>query len=250
MSFDLKYEAVCDHRTHLETHQVERDRLSVLLPRPVIRNTFHVYLNGFEVKPTHPQLGWFLTQDPNGATPDYYKLLFKKKLHAYDDVLQLSYQTAESNCRRCHGKRLYFDMALDVGGKFKLVIDESKLTQDLRKGVLTVKGTNRYATWYGSSLINLIGTKVVNDQVIAMKMQQEVSQLLQNLLKLQVSQAQLQQVTLREMILQILGVEATPLDPAATTWVIEAAVSTRAGNEVTVTQDLDLYKTIKVPKPR
>lgn len=248
MSFDLKYEAICDHRTHLETHTVERDRQTVLLPRPVTRQTFHVYLNGYELKSDHATLGWTLLQDPNGGTPDYLKLVFRRKLRSYDDIMQLTYQTTESNCRRCHGKRLYFDLDLDSAGRLKIVVDESKLVQDLRKGVLTVRGTNRYANWYGTALITFIGTKVSRPEVVAMRMQREVSQFVDSLMKMQIRQAQVQPSTLREMILQILGVEARALDEAGTIWEVTTRLSNRAGNETSFTQELDLYNAGLLPK--
>lgn len=230
MSFDIKFESVCDHRVHLDTGVLELDRRTILLPVPVSKVGFQVSRNGYLVDPRDPNFGWSLEVD-SGLLSNL-KVRFKKILPTVDDTFQLTYQAGEAYCKKCNGLRVYHDISVDPRGGLRLVLNEEKLLQDMEKGVFTVRGSNRYAAWYGTAYINMIGTKVVDESEMQLKLQREATRFLAKLGELQVRQGEVQIVSLKEMIYVVKSVKVAPRDPAGTVWDVIVTARNRAGDEV------------------
>jgi hypothetical protein len=241
MSFDLKFEAVCDHRVHMETYVLESDRRTVKLLRPVADIGFQVFLNGYEVPSNHERWGWRLVLDPDVLTNDVKMLQFKKLLPSMDNVVQLSFQTSADNCRRCHGLRLYHDISLDNMGRLRAVLNEEKLSQDLEKGVFTERGTNRYASWYGTGIVTLIGTKVVDSGYLRLSIQRDITAFASRMRRMQLKQGEFQTVSLKELLREVLRVDVNATDVSQTSWDVLVEIRNQLGDKIAFVKAMDLY---------
>lgn len=104
--------------------------------------------------------GYDVIQDPNVPLnlPQFKILKFRSPLPNRNPLVQVSYVTRPSDCRRCQGTRIEFDYGV-VGGTYETVVDSDLLSQELDKFLFTKLGSHWKWTWLGSNLINRIGGK-------------------------------------------------------------------------------------------
>jgi len=98
------------------------------------------------------------------------------------------------------------DLKIKADGTISIVTDTPKLRQDILKIILTPLGSNPNYLWYGCSIGNDIGRNFPDILQIS-RIQANVTQCLNNLKALQISQAANQQVSLAELIASVGGVD-------------------------------------------
>ena len=107
------------------------------------------------------------------------------------------------------------DLTLNPDGTIQTVQDNSKLAQDIIKGVLTPLGSNRFFRWYGSAIgIRTIG-RVLDASITQTEIEQSIQDTISNLIALQKAQARNQYVSPGETIATIRNISAlrNPEDP-------------------------------------
>jgi len=130
-----------------------------------------------------------------------------------DDIIDLTYFTFVSFCPKCHALRVHDDFEWENGQPI-LVGDSVKLTQEVKKGVITILGSNPFHTWIGTRIVERIGEKVVNTRVVKGAIIDEISTFLDNYKSVQSKQIQSQQpVTPKEVFLRLVDLRAEPVDP-------------------------------------
>jgi phage baseplate assembly protein W len=103
--------------------------------------------------------GWSLVNNNLTLTPSR-QIVFDTPLRADLNYLEVSYTTIRNECRRCGGLGVENDWRYGVTGDVTTVQDEILLLQEIQKIIYTVLGTNPFHTWYGTQIIESIGSKI------------------------------------------------------------------------------------------
>jgi hypothetical protein len=112
--------------------------------------------------------GWSLVSNGSTLTPSKL-IVFDTPLRADLNYLEVSYTTVRNECRRCGGLGVENDWRYGVTGDVTTVQDELLLIQEIQKIVYTVLGTNPFHTWYGTPIIETIGSKITIGGVLQNK---------------------------------------------------------------------------------
>ena len=255
MTFDLKLQTLCDHRVSREEYFVDPGDLTTLrskkfpemrIERPIANPKVELRRNGWIIPQSHPKFGYTLPYDPNSVEPNRRKmLLFNIPVKSLTDEYELSYYTFAANCRKCNGLRIVDDITFGGTGKVNKVEQEDKLIQDLLKIVITSLKSNPFYEWYGTSLVSLIGSKIVNSTQLETRITKEVTTAILNLKQMQKNQIAYQdkKIDPRELILRPIAVSTrqNPNDP--TYFEVRAVVQTVAGNTV------EFERRMRIPGP-
>ena len=135
-------------------------------------------------------------------------------------VVQLSYVTYPTYCRRCGGTRVEFDYNV-MGGTYETVSDADLLAQEFDKFMYTRLGSHWKWTWLGSKLIDRIGGKgATGNTSISAMLSMDVNQafaVYQNIKMQQSQNSPAQQVSDAEypLSLRSINVATLPDDPTA-----------------------------------
>lgn len=175
MSVELRLEQLCTHLVIDEVVHLESDLKTLRTLRPIANAQVELKINGHLVEdPTNPVYGFKLVRDVTSVDATQRRLEFRSLRPSTHEYYQVTYYTRAAECRRCHGLRVEQDYRFDSNGALELVRNEQKLAQDVRKIVLTEIGSNRFHTWYGTSIPALIGGKISNAALIRSKMQSDI----------------------------------------------------------------------------
>lgn len=105
--------------------------------------------------------GWTLVNDPNTLLDRPTRLIvFDEPLRGFSDYVEVNYVTLQQECRRCGGVGVESDWLYGVTGEVVQVTDEALLLQEIQKIMYTVKGSNTFHLWYGTSILESIGKKL------------------------------------------------------------------------------------------
>jgi hypothetical protein len=136
-------------------------------------NTSVIFLTGSTMCPTIGFLvnrefrgqqvvpGWTVIADPTTllTQPNRF-IVFDLPLASGTDFVEIDYTTTSQMCRRCGGTGVEYDWRLGQNGNVITVQDEALLIQELQKDFFTLLGSNSFHTWYGSDLLDTIGSKL------------------------------------------------------------------------------------------
>jgi phage baseplate assembly protein W len=99
------------------------------------------------------------------------------------------------------------DIAMKADGKIRIITDTPKLRQDIIKLILTPLGSVKSHRWYGCALDTVIGQSLSKDFQLS-RIIASITQSLERLQALQISQSSSQKVSLAELLNTIGGVTA------------------------------------------
>ncbi len=106
--------------------------------------------------------GWTLVNDPNTLNDRPTRLIiFDEPLKGLGDYAEVNYVTLQQECRRCGGVGIENDWIYGVTGEVIQVVDDALLYQEIQKLIFTVRATNPFFAWYGTSISESIGNKQV-----------------------------------------------------------------------------------------
>jgi phage baseplate assembly protein W len=143
--------------------------------RPIANTQVELSINGFLIEdPTNETYGFVLVRDPTAVDKTTRMIQFRRIRKATDEIYEVTYYTRSTECRRCHGLKIENDFQYDSNGNLILVKNEEKLVQDIRKIVLTSLGSNPFHTWYGTSIPDLIGSKITNAGIVRSKIEGDI----------------------------------------------------------------------------
>jgi phage baseplate assembly protein W len=117
--------------------------------------------------------GWSLVSNGSTLTPSKL-IVFDSPLRSDLNYLEVSYTTIRNECRRCGGLGVENDWRYGVTGDVTTVQDELLLIQEIQKIIYTVLGTNPFHTWYGTSIIETIGSKITIGGVLQNKITSDI----------------------------------------------------------------------------
>ena len=143
-----------------------------------------------------------------GLTPPATKYpMFVLPLKGNPDI-KVTYATLGEQCPRCRGTFVENDWRFNPQGEVILIDNENLLYQACMKALLTVKGSNPFHPFYGSSILDRIGSKLVGGALL--QIQEDVRAALQNVRSVQSKQQQYQIVTDKERLYAVLAVNVKP----------------------------------------
>lgn len=154
------------NRIGIYTSLLGRDATFKILPSSTLAATLGLTVNRiYRGKNTFP--GWTLVSDPSTLSDRPRRLIyFDEPLAASSNFVEINYTTVREECRRCGGTGVENDWRYGPDGKVTLLSDEALLIQELLKITYSVRGSNPFHPWYGTSLIERIGAKNASNGVL------------------------------------------------------------------------------------
>lgn len=183
--------------------------------------------------------GWDLVRTPNTVDQRERQVKFRSQLKSSDDILEVSYFTRQQECRRCSGLGIENDIRFDDRGDPIFVTGIDLLAQEIEKISFTIRGTNIFYDWYGTSITALIGSKIVRGgSYLETQLVNEIGNTLERFRSVKNQQARLQPVTDQEFFQRVktLSVVQDPQDP--TVFRIRIEIQNAANEVAELTQNL------------
>lgn len=244
MSIDSKIENICDHQIHEEQLEISIDLKTIRIPRTMSSKNVTLFINGYKIPADHAKFGWSIQNDETAMYTKRSKLVFNNKRKSLDDFYTLSYQSVAKFCPKCKGLQVHNDEEYTSLGKIKLVKNEEKLLQEVKKGIATHLGSNPFHQWIGTQIHTLVGSKVFSVDLIKGKVIEEVTRYLERYIDVQIKQGNYQEVTAREAFGQILSLEMEPDPDDISYWVLTIIFNNRTG------ADMIYEKKLEIPGPK
>lgn len=171
---------------------------------------------------------WRLARD---AARNGSKLVFQSE-YTPTGLLDISYTTERSYCRRCGGTGVENDFRFAPSGDLALVAGHDLLYQSVAKILLTQYRSNPYHTWYGSTAISLIGKKSSAGTAVALK--DSVRNALDTLINTQGQQAKVQSVSLEERLKRVVSVDISSIGGDQTAYLVNVVVESMSSMPVSI----------------
>jgi len=174
--------------------------------------------------------GWQLVKDTaTGDDPMARKILFDEPLRTADDEFELSYYTIRAVCRRCMGIGVENDFRYDRKGDPVFTRNQNLLLQEVEKIIFTVKGSNTFHRWYGTTLTDMIGSKAVGGgSIVESQLVGQISSTINRYQQLKERQSKSQPVPRAELLNKVVSIDVTQgRDP--TVFFVSIVLESQAG---------------------
>ena len=193
--------------------------------------------------------GWTLVSSPNSVSDRPLKyIVFDDTLQADSNYVEVCYYTVREECRRCGGSGVEHDWRYGVNGQILLVQDEQLLIQELLKITYTVRNSNPFHPWYGTTLIERIGSKNASTGVLQNTITSDIYTTFarwQSIKKTQ-EEAVGQEVTDEEYPYRLLGVQLEQSQEDPTVLFVNVTVQNRSANPFTLSRGLKLSEPLNL----
>jgi len=190
--------------------------------------------------------GWTLINDPNTLLDRPTRLIvFDSPLKGFQDFFEVNYTTIQQECRRCGGLGVENDWVYGADGQVVEVRDEALLIQEMMKITYTVRGSNPFHAWYGSTLIEQIGSKSAATGLLQTTIAADIQSVFTRWQSIKTQQEQNVGQTLsdEEFPFKLLNVQVTQSTADPTVYFIDATVQNRSFRPIQLTRGL------KLPQP-
>lgn len=188
--------------------------------------------------------GWNLTRRPNTVDPLERRIEFSSPVRADDDIFEVSYFTRRQECRRCSGLGIENDIRFDERGDPIFVTGIDLLAQEVEKITFTIRGSNVFYNWYGTSITDLIGTKIIRGgSLIESQLVTEISNTLENFRSVKQQQAGLQPVGDQEYFQRVRNISVVQDANDPTVFRIRIEIQNAADEVAQLQQNLVLQGT-------
>lgn len=143
-----------------KSSQLGRDATIFVYPESTLASTVGIKSNRmYRGKLAAP--GWTLVNDPNTLNDRPTRLIiFDEPTKGYNDFVEVNYATQREECRRCGGLGVENDWRYGTDGSVVEVRQEALLIQELLKVTYTIRGSNPFHPWYGTTISEQIGQKI------------------------------------------------------------------------------------------
>ncbi len=190
--------------------------------------------------------GWSLVLDPNSLPQlPYRMIMFDTPLRSIADFVELNYNTVRDQCRRCGGTGVEDDWRYGYNGNTGEVRDEALLIQEIEKIMFTVRGTNPFHLWYGTTINDTVGKKlafgnfvqnlIVSDITTTFNRWQSIKTQQQNVVR--------QYVSDKEFPFRLLSVTIQQSTQDPTVIYVNITIQNRS------TQPIQISRGLKLPQP-
>lgn len=190
--------------------------------------------------------GWTLVLDPTSIPQlPFRMIIFDSPLRSVGDFVELNYNTVRNQCRRCGGTGVEDDWRYGFSGDTGEVRDEALLIQEIEKVMFTVRGTNPFHTWYGTTINETVGKKlafgnfvqnlIVSDITTTFNRWQNIKTQQQNVVR--------QFVSDKEFPFRLLSVTIQQSTQDPTVIFVNISIQNRS------TQPIQISRGLKLPQP-
>lgn len=183
MSIDIKIQNKCDHLINWEEGILQSDRRSIYVTYPIAATaSMKLRINWIDVPAseyvtkTRPLYG---VVDP----PLYIEM--RNKIKAYDPQIEVQYNTVAQYCPKCRGVRVLDDLVYTRDGNIRTVKDEALLIQNVEKYIVTKQTSNIFHKWLGTDLHNMIGSKIVDLDLLRSEVIEQINSAINKLQNVQ-----------------------------------------------------------------
>jgi hypothetical protein len=173
--------------------------------------------------------GWDLYLRPDEITNRFIR--FRKPIQG-NPLVKVTYAAPVSRCLRCQATFVENDFRFDATGSSIFIQNEDLLYQAVLKMLLTDVGSNPFHAWYGTSIREGIGTKALMG--VSSVLSEDVRKALANLQSLQTEQAKYQQVTFKERLYAVLGVQVRRHQQDPSTFLIDVTVQNASATPISL----------------
>lgn len=183
--------------------------------------------------------GWSLVKNKDrGDDPLSRIILFDAPLQRDDDIFEVSYHTLRSVCRRCMGTGVENDFRFDHKGDPVLITGTALMLQEVEKIVFTTKGSNVFHRWYGTSINDLIGSKIVGgSDIVQTQLVSQISQTIETYRQLKERQALSQPVSRDELLQSVVSISVEQgRDPSM--FSIDIKLQSRSGRTISLEDEI------------
>lgn len=237
--------SVSRNRLSFRTSLEGADATVFFLSQSTLGPTIGVQM-GREYRGVNVLPGWSLINDPNTLSDRPTRLIvFDRALKGFQDYFEVNYTTVRQECRRCGGLGVENDWVYGSDGNTVEVRDEALLIQELLKVTYTVRGSNPFHAWYGSTLIDQIGSKIASAGLLQTTIAADVQGTFQRwqAIKSQQEQNVGQFVSDEEFPFKLLGVQVQQSQQDPTVFFVNATVQNRSQRPIQISRGL------KLPQP-
>jgi hypothetical protein len=175
--------------------------------------------------------GWSLIANPNTLTDRGVRwIIFDKPLSSFKSYVEIDYSTIREECRRCGGVGVENDWVYDGSGMVVKSRDEALLIQELLKITYTIRGSNPFVEWYGTMLLDVVGSKMTASSTLPTTIVSDIQQAFNRWqsIKRQQETAVSQEVTDEEFPWRLLNISATPSSKDPTVMFVSITVQSRS----------------------
>lgn len=189
--------------------------------------------------------GWSLVQGlPTLDGKASRAVVFDDPLRGYQELVEVSYATRQQECRRCGGVGVENDWVYGKDGSVVELRDEALLIQEVQKAIFTVRGSNPFNSWYGSSLLDRIGQKTASFGLINNLITTDIQQAFARWQSIKSQQEDAgQRVSEAEFPYRLTKLSVTPSSSDPTTVFVDITIQNRSFRPVNITRG------IRVPNP-
>jgi hypothetical protein len=181
--------------------------------------------------------GWSLINDPNTLSDRPTRLLvFDEPLKGFNDYVELDYSTVRQECRRCGGLGIENDWRYRNLGTVITVENENLLLQEMLKATYTVRGSNPFHPWYGTTIVDSIGRKLSSSGIVQNMIQSEVYEAFRRWQSIKKQQEEVvgQAVSDEEYPFRLLGVQIQQSDQDPTIIFVSSTVQNRSSKPIQI----------------
>lgn len=183
MSLDIKIQNLCDHTINWERSQLDTDRVTIRVNSPIASvSSLSLRMNNIVQSRDRYMVVTSVT-DLVIEPPMFIKML--SKVRDYDPIVECQYNTLPNYCPKCRGVKVLDDLVYTNAGDFRTVTKEANLIQDVEKCVITKVESNAFHSWYGTGLSALIGTKIMDFDLIRIKISDQITSSIDRLRQIQ-----------------------------------------------------------------
>jgi phage baseplate assembly protein W len=190
--------------------------------------------------------GWSLINDPNTLNDRPTRwIVFDEPLKSTTDFAEITYTTVREECRRCGGLGVEHDWRYTITGDVVEVRDEALLLQEILKIMYTILGSNPFNLWYGTDLVNMVGSKIILAEIVQNTIVTNVQTAFNRWQSIKRRQEQDvgQEVSDREYPYRLVSVSAQQSSQDQTVFWVFITVQNRSGNPI------DMTRGIRIPQP-
>lgn len=239
MSIDFKIQNKCDHIINWERSSFETDRRTINLSYPVA-SVASLSLRINNVIKDKSEYSVYLNKSTLNLIPKSYILMRRVSL-LNSPLVEIKYTTYESFCPKCAGRKYIDDIKYRPDKDISTVSDELLLIQTLEKHIVTQIRTNQYHPWIGTSLHDLVSSKITDLDLIRSRVQDDVRKAVNDVRNVQDQYVKTgRPVTLGELFGELLSVEVEKNGSEISTINVTVRFTAQSGRTLQYEQLLEL----------
>jgi hypothetical protein len=147
-------------------------------------------------------------------------------------IIKVTYTTPAERCLRCGGSFVENDFRIDSNGDLRTISNHDLLYQICMKAILTEKGSNPFYKYYGTPLMESIGSKALMG--IGNFLRFEVDRTLKLVQKAQTAQARYQTISFEERLLNVLNIAVIQHESDPTAFLIDVTVQSASQKPISL----------------